>query len=151
MSEPYYSSNSVGLPTGVILVVRHAERYGAIKAIDQAHQDRGGFIRYVWWYQPDGSGSFINPNAHTGYGDTRDYVPAVGERGELSGKVMPRLYVGPIELQWSMSDDGYGFGYFGPPERTTEEAQQYEMSITDETDISKVRTEALEFVRGQSA
>src|SRR3712207_5650116 len=57
----FYSGNSVRLPTGRILVVRYAGKYGAIQAIDQASEERGGFIRYAWWYQPDGSGSFISP------------------------------------------------------------------------------------------
>jgi hypothetical protein len=134
--------NSVTLPTGRILVVRYAGKYGAIKAIDQASEKRGGFIRYAWWYQPDGSGSFISSTAETGYGETRDYVPTNGEPGIGTIRHTPSLEIGPIELEWSMASDGYGYVYNGPPGHHSEE---YELGLTNDTDISRVDGARLDF------
>ncbi len=146
--RPYYSGNAVGLPTGFILVVRHQGKYGAVKAIDQASADRGGFIRYAWWYQPDGSGSFINLNTQTGYGETHDHVPGVPETQPPPPSWWPELEIGPIKLEWSLSWDGYGYVYFGTHNSNHEE---YELAITDKVDISKVEASRLEFFRYQES
>jgi hypothetical protein len=139
--------NSVTLPTGRILVVRYDGKYGAIKAIDQASEKRGGFIRYAWWYQPDGSGSFISSTAETGYGETRDYAPRDGGPDIGTIRQTPSLEIGPVELEWSMASDGYGYVYYGPPGNHSEE---YELALTNETDISRVDGAHLDFLQWAS-
>jgi hypothetical protein len=68
----------------------------------------------------------------------------VGESGISSIHQTPRLEIGPIELEWSMASDGYGYVYFGPPGARSEE---YELALTDETDISRVDGTRLDFLQ----
>lgn len=136
LDEIYYSGNAVGLPDGNILVVRHSGRYGAVKALQQTGTDRGASIRYQWWYQPNGSGSFSDTSVQSGYGETREDYPGPS----------PQLEVGPIELEWSVSGEGYGYVYFGPPGR---HSQEYELALTYEADITRIRGTQLNFFRRQ--
>ena len=130
----HVGKNAVELPTGFILVVRHAGYYGAVKAVEQSSSKRGAFIRYVWWYQPDGSGSFINANVQRGFGETTENGPYP--------RPTPMLEIGPIRLEWSVSAEGSGWVYFGP---SSTPSPDYELVVTNEVDISKVNGEHLRF------
>ncbi len=127
---------SLHLRTGRIIAVRYEEKYGAFQAVDQSTKERGAFIRYIWWYQPDGSGSFINESAQTGYAESR----------ELSPGPSTKLEVGPIELGWSASGDGVGWVYYRHPDRHD---IIYELAETDEVDITKVDASKLKFSSGK--
>lgn len=132
------SGNAVLLPTGLILLVRHEGRYGAVQAIDQASQRRGAFIRYIWWYQPDGSGSFINENAQSGFASTREEGGRAADpppQLEIGPGRPTRLTIGPIELEWSVASDGSGWVYYGPSSTPTE---GYELCVTDCIDIASI-------------
>jgi hypothetical protein len=128
--QPRIGNNAIGLPTGLILLVRHNGKYGAVQAIDQSSQNRGSFIRYAWWYQPDGSGSFTKGNVEFGFGETSEGRPGV----------TPRLQIGPIQLEWSIGGEGSGWVYFGPK---VTPSPDYELLVTNEVDISMVNAEGL--------
>ncbi len=128
-----HGKNAVGLPTGPILLVKHQDRYGAVKAIDQASDKRGKFVRYVWWYQPDADAAdFLSAVTKTGIGETKEDYPGP----------LPQLKIGPIELEWSMGGDGQGWVYYGPSSTRSEE---YELALTNEVDITRVRVDRYEF------
>ena len=127
------SGNGVSLPTGEILIVKLEGKYGAVKAADQASSERGSFIRYIWWYQPDGSGVFVGPTTQTGYSETR----------EVRGRPSPQLEVGPIRLQWSVGGDGIGWVYFGPG---TSPSPGYQLGLTNEIDIARVDAAKVELL-----
>jgi hypothetical protein len=74
----------VGFPTGLILVVKHNNYYGAVLAVEQASMERGACIRYIWWYQPDGSRHFVGPGTQTGYGEAREDHSRPGPSPRLS-------------------------------------------------------------------
>jgi len=121
--EPVDSTNGFGLPTGPILLVRQDGKVGALKAIDQASDRRGKFIRYAWWFIPDGSTDFSSPDTEFGFGETGEHV-----------STNPQLTIGPISVTWSMGGDGLGWVYYG----TTSGSPDYELAITQEADISRV-------------
>jgi hypothetical protein len=123
--QPARSTNGVQLLTGLILVVKHNGCYGAVQAVDQAGDKRGKFIRYFWWFQPDGSGVFTTPGVQSGYAETREGIPGVS----------PRLQIGPIALEWSMGGDGSGWVYFGP---SSSPSRGYQLLVTSEIDISRI-------------
>lgn len=129
--HPPLGKKAMRLLTGQILLIRHLGKYAAVQAIDQASGDRGGFVRYAWWYQPDGTGIFTNSSAVTGFGET----------GEGKGNQME---IGPIKLSWSKSDDGAGWVYFGP---TVVPSPDFELAYTSETDISKVDAATFVFLK----
>lgn len=121
-----HGDNAVGLPTGPILLVKHAGRYGAIKAIDQASDKRGKFIKYAWWYQPrDDQTNFLTADTLAGVAETRE-----GIRGRS-----PQIMIGPISLEWSMGGDGFGWVYYGP---SSTPSPGYEFAMTNEVDITRV-------------
>ncbi len=66
-APPEPNQNAYALPVGLILLVKYDGKYGALQAVEQASHERGAFIRYAWWFQPDGSGSFINESAQFGF------------------------------------------------------------------------------------
>lgn len=121
-SGPALGLSALKLFTGGILLVRHQGKYGAVQAVEQASGERGSFIRYVWWYQPDGTGSFTNANTLQGFGET----------GETMGS---QLEIGPIKLSWSKCEEGSGWIYFGP---TIMPSPEYELVIAGEIDIAKI-------------
>lgn len=132
------SDNAVGLRTGFILLVRHEGRFGAVQAVDQAGRDRGAFIRYVWWYQPDGSGSFINVNAQSGFSSTHEegnHAADPPSQLQIGPGRPTNLNVGPIVLEWSMGGDGFGWVYYGPSSTPT---AGYELCLTHEVDITSI-------------
>lgn len=121
-SGPVLGMNALKIYTGQILLVRYQNKYGAVQPVEQAAGERGAFVRYVWWYQPDGSGIFTNENAQYGFGET----------GETMGS---QLEIGPLKLSWSRCDEGIGWVYFGP---TVVPSPEYELVIANEVDISKI-------------
>ncbi|HWI55490.1 MAG TPA: hypothetical protein VNT57_07340, partial [Desulfobacteria bacterium] len=129
--QPPHGKKAMRLLTGQILLIRHLGKYAAVQAIDQASADRGGYVRYVWWYQPDGTGTFTKPETMTGFGET----------GEGKGN---QLEIGPLKLSWSKSDDGTGWVYFGP---TIVPSPEFELAYTSETDISKIDASAYVFLK----
>lgn len=129
---PHQGTNAISLPTGLILVVRHADRYGALLPVDQASDKRGSFIRYIWWYQADGSANLLSSTAQTGYGEARESYPGIP----------PQLRIGPVALEWSIGDDGYGWVYYGP---TSKPSPDYEFALSSSHDISKVDAAGLPF------
>jgi hypothetical protein len=126
--HPEYFGNSVSLLNGYILVVRYSGMYGALQAVEQwgygyGLTNRRPFIRYAWWYQPDGSGTFASPDTERGFGATEGVL--TGEQVEAGlGRMLaphlkldswPTLKIGPIHLEWATaSRDGEGLVYFGP-------------------------------------
>ena len=133
----YHHGNAVLLPTGPILVVRHDGKYGAIRALRQTPPDEGKSIRYMWWFQPDGSSSFTNSTTQTGYNEVHEY----------HSSPTPILHIGSIELEWSGLDENFGYVYFGS---SSSPSSEYELGSTSETDISKVDASRLEFWRPRS-
>lgn len=129
--HPPLGKKAMRLLTGQILLIRHLGKFAAVQAIDQASGDRGGFIRYVWWYQPDGTGVFTNSSTVTGFGET----------GEGKGN---QLEIGPFKLSWSKSDDGAGWVYFGP---TVVPSPDFELAYTSEADISKIDAATYVFLK----
>lgn len=129
---PHQGTNGISLPTGMILFVRHQRKYGAVLAVDQASSSRGSFIRYVWWYQPDGTGNLVNANAQTGFAETREAYPGPS----------PRLHIGPIVLEWSVGGDGVGWVYYGP---SSSPSPDYEFALSRIHDISKIDASTLPF------
>jgi hypothetical protein len=147
-----YSGNSVSLLRGYILVVRHAGKYGAMQAVEQrtyAPNERP-FIRYAWWYQPDGSGNFSSPGTQRGFDETSEPFTLEETQPEAQRHRRPRvvqwpnLQIGPINLEWSTARDGKGYVYFGPHGNHSDE---YELAISNELDITKVDGSRLEFFR----
>jgi photosystem II stability/assembly factor-like uncharacterized protein len=130
---------SLPLFTGEILLVRHEGKYGAVRAIEQTSKGRGGCIRYEWWYQPDGSGSFVNKNALTGIAEAREVYPAPGLF------LAPFLQVGPIVLGWWVGGEGQGWVPFRHPDRLN---IVYGLVITKKTDIKSVDAK-VEFQRAE--
>lgn len=120
--KPPLGKNALKATTGQIVLVRHMGKYAAILPIDQASEERGSFIRYFWWYQPDGTGILTNSNALTGFGET----------GEGKGN---QITAGPLKLGWSKSKDGLGWIYFGP---TVVPSPDYELAYTSQSDVSKI-------------
>lgn len=129
--QPPHGKKAMRLLTGQILLIRHLGKYAAVQAIDQASAERGGFIRYVWWYQPNGTGLFTSPETMTGFGET----------GEGKGN---QLQIGPLKLSWSKSEDGTGWVYFGP---TIVPSPEFEMAYTAETDIAKIDASTFIFLK----
>lgn len=129
---PVFHKNSVGLPTGPILLVKHADRYGALQALEQAKSDRGAFIRYAWWYQPDGETTFLNERTQFGHGDA----------GEKRPGSPPMLRIGPITLEWSVGGEGHGWVYYGP---SSSPSPDYELAITNHVSISAVDAQSAQF------
>ena len=130
-TQPIVLENAVGLRTGSILVVRKDGKYGAIQAIDQSSNTRGSFIKYAWWYQPDGSGQFLSPSTLSGFGEAKECYPGPG----------PLLRVGPIDIKWSIGGDGQGWVYFHGPFSSTSCA----LAPTHQVDISKINAAELKF------
>ena len=118
--------------TGPIVVMRRQGKYAAVQAIDQASQARGAFIKYAWWYNPDGGSRFTSANVLHGF--------AIA--GEQDPHRPPTLEIGPLRVPWSIGGDGQGWLYFHrgaiPPDGC-------ELSLTDEIDISKVDGSKLQF------
>jgi hypothetical protein len=150
--QPQYSGNSVSLLNGYILVVRYAGMYGALQAVEQwGHApNRPPFIRYAWWYQPDGSGTFASPDTERGFGATEEpftleQLDASMQQGRaLRADRQPTLQIGPIRLEWSIAGDGMGYVYFGPYGNHSDE---YELAVTNEVDITRVDGSRLNFFR----
>jgi hypothetical protein len=117
---------SVVIPTGPILIVRHQGKYGAVQATEQVVGQDGNSVHYVWWYQPDGSGSFTNENTWTGIGEDREHP---------EGGPDTVLQIGPFTLQWSAYKDGYGYVYYHHPNHRD---IVYDLIVTRKKDISNV-------------
>ena len=130
-TQPTVSENAVGLLTGTILVIRKDGKYGAVQAIDQSSDKRGSFIKYAWWYQPDGSGQFLSSSTLSGFGEARESYPGPG----------PLLKVGPIDIEWSIGGDGQGWVYFHGPFSSA----GCELAPTGQVDITKIHADALTF------
>jgi hypothetical protein len=99
---------------------------------DSVARQKGSFIRYIWWYQPDGSGSFTNKNALTGSGEAREEPGAY-----------PALKVGPLLVGWSIGAANQGYVYFRHPDTAD---FVYGLVLTKKTDIRSVDAK-LEFLR----
>ncbi|MGI8544313.1 MAG: hypothetical protein ACR2MD_12685 [Aridibacter sp.] len=121
--KPQISQNAILLNNGMILLVKHKGKYGAIQAIDQSSSSRGSFIRYSWWYQPNNSNNFINENTQHGFGKTSETTS------------YHKVKIGPIELAWSISGEGRSWIYFTPDNFPSVE---YELAITNHFDIGSI-------------
>jgi len=137
--QPPITNNAVGLRTGTILVIRQEGRYGAVQAIDQASDKRGAFIRYAWWFQPDGSAQFTSSTTQTGVAETRESYPGPA----------PHLQVGPIQLEWSMGGDGFGWVYYHGT--LSKSAGLCALAPTNENDITKIDGAQLRFYMAGNA
>jgi hypothetical protein len=137
-----HTTNALLLTDGAILVARNGNEFGAVKALRQTIPDealglgeRPG-IDYEWWFQGDGSGSFLRQNVGHGFGRAE-------ERGE--GYAVPQIEIGPMRLEWSMCRRGAGWVYFngfpgGPDE--------YELAQTNLAHIEDIDVRRLTFMRG---
>lgn len=128
--RPRVTENAVMLPTGMILVVRHAGKYGAIQAVEQSNAGPRPFVRYAWWYQADGRGVFNGAGVQRGFGEVEEVRPGPS----------PALRLGPLQLEWSAG----GWVYFGPPDHHSIE---YELAVADTIDINKLNAGSLQFAR----
>jgi hypothetical protein len=131
----YTDKHAIGLPTGLILLVKHQGKYGAVQAIEQTSSQNGGFIRYSWWYQPDGTESFTNPNVQRGF----NIAYAEPPEPELEW----RIVIGPIKLLWSTCNDSHGWVYFGPLLPPSPTCLEYELLVTKEINIRKINIAGL--------
>ena len=120
------SQRSVALHTGQILLVRYEGKYAAIQALEQTSRERGAMIKYRWWYQPDGTGSFVNQNVLAGTDEAREIYPEPGKM------MAPQLNVGPIVLGWTVGGEGQGWIYSRHPDILN---IVYELVSTEKTDI----------------
>lgn len=118
------AANAVRLPTGLILLVRYNGKYGALQAVDQSSKERGSFIKYAWWYQPDDLMNFITGSPQFGFGETAEGI--VGQP--------PILKIGPINLSWSICSESSGWVYFGQGPTSAD----YELLVTNEISITSV-------------
>lgn len=134
-TPPQIAGNALGLPTGLILIVRKDGRYGAVQVVDQQSRGLGEFVRYAWWFQPDGSsGIFTNENVQAGFKEARrSAMPGPGPAVVMRPDAF--LEVGDIRLLWSAGGQGFGWVYYGP---SSNPSPDYELAVTDAIDISKV-------------
>jgi hypothetical protein len=127
-----HTGNALGLPTGFILLIKQGDKYGALKAIDQSTSNRGSFIKYYWWYQPNGTGKFTIPSVQFGYDE--------GSEGKTGSDF---LEIGPIKLEWSAGPEGQVWVYFGSSARPSDEI---ELVVTTEIDISRIDAKNFKFL-----
>ena len=128
--QPASSYNGIMLPTGLILLVRHKGRYGALQAVDQTAEKRGEFIKYAWWYQPDNSVDLLTGNSQSGFGEAF-FGQAIARHPSSS----PMLKIGSINIFWTTGGEGAGWVYFGP---NIQPSPDYELLLTNEIDITKI-------------
>ena len=132
--EYVHSGNALRLPTGFILLIKCNGKFGALKAIDQSFKrGRGAFIKYYWWYQPNGSGIFTTAEVKSGY----DYADESGKKSYL-------LNIGPIALHWSSAGEGLGWVYF---KNENDSGAEIELVVSDEIDITKINAGSYEFLK----
>jgi len=131
---PSFGQNAVGLPCGLILLVRSQAKYGALLAVEQSHANRGAHIRYVWWYQPDGSTNLLAPNVEVGFGEASEKFPGPS----------PMLRIGPIALEWSIGGEGQGWVYYG---MSSASEVDVELAVTNAIDISTLDVQHQNFRR----
>lgn len=151
--QQHREGNGLLLPTGVILLVRYNGRYGAVQAVDQRYQSlREEYIRYAWWYQPDGTGIFTSPTTEAGFGEVRFGYQEREEQPNIwnvtQGPEGQWLHIGPIRLMWSAGGNGQGWVYFG---ESSNASPEYELLITNEIDITRIdaTTHTNKFLRPQ--
>jgi hypothetical protein len=130
--EFIHAGNALGLPTGFIMLIKQDDKYGALKAIDQSSRNRGSFIKYYWWYQPDGTGKFTSSSVQFGYEE--------GSEGKTGSDF---LEIGPIKLEWSAGSEGQGWVYFG----STRPSEEIELVVTTEIDISRIDAKDFNFLK----
>lgn len=141
IGHPPRGDNAVGIQTGLIFLIRAGGKYAAVQAVEHRvvsspskpggawTSEPGGsrnFVRYVWWYQPDGSGILSNENAEFGSG--------IAHEGDYLLRT-PYLRIGPLELQWSAGGTHSGWVYF---RRSGEPGEEYEFAHTREIDIANI-------------
>lgn len=134
-TPPEVSGNALGVPTGLILIVRKDGKYGAVQVVDRQSKGRDEFVRYAWWFQPDGSSIFTNERADAGFKEARrNALPGSG-MAVVMRVTDALLEVGPIRLMWSSGGQGFTWVYYGP---SSNPSPDYELAVTDAIDISKV-------------
>ncbi len=120
------SGNAIRIPQNKILLIRHDNKYGALKVIKSGDD----FAEYEWYYQNDGTGVFISSTAMRGKGKVFEKYRAV-EKTPTSQQVIDKgseLFIkfGEFKLEWSSGN----WIYF-PDELT-------EMALTDKEDIRNI-------------
>jgi FtsZ-binding cell division protein ZapB len=131
---PTFGKNAIGLPCGLILLVRSQGKYGAILAVEQSHANRGSRLRYVSWYQSDGSSDLLAPNVIVSFAETSEKRPGPS----------PMINVGPICLEWSVGGEGQGWVYYGYSGRTN---LDIELAMTNSIDLSTIDLDRAGFRR----
>lgn len=97
------SNNAIQVQRGDFFLIKKGNDYAAVKLTQKISKGDGGY-KYVWYWQNDGSGSFVNKNATKGKGEIFEkYLrtqksSAVKDNGGI-------LYIKckNIKVQWSLS------------------------------------------------
>ncbi len=93
--------SEICMPTGVFLLVRREQAYGAIRftAFQQGNTGGTGSATYEAYYQDDGSGSFVKPNAERYAGRlVQKPLAGIGRLAFARGNF--KLRVGRFKFEW---------------------------------------------------
>jgi hypothetical protein len=138
----WITDQAVLLPVGYIVLVRrpaYPPVLAAFRAEEQEVVGRGQyqkpFVRYSWWYQPDGDRTFRNAQTRTGYGESEELYPTAG----------PFIAVGQFLIAWSTGGTGRAWYYYHLP--WTNVSSIYEFGLTCAVDVRKVDYGAVVWVR----
>jgi hypothetical protein len=146
-TDRWISEHAVRIPTGYITFVRWRHDTVAVGVFRADEQDYGGtgrfehlFIRYVWWFQPNGDRTFRTRATRSGYGETEETSPTTGHV----------LQLGPMSVQWSGAGRGFGWVYFTPPWGSAR-PPIYEIGLTCAVDLHRVDWHAIQWVNAGMA
>jgi len=109
------------VPDGCIVLVREGSRRGAFILTNQHTTPETTDVH--WYARTDAGGSFVPP----------DPSIATGKSVGVAKVSFPGFTV-----DWSIAEDGKGWVYFSVLPTDTKSAPQYEMCVTDETDIARI-------------
>ncbi len=97
----------IRIPVGQFFLIRRGRTCGAVKWTKPVRKGNGGYS-YEWFYQSDGSGSFINPAATSGKGEVftdlrgRRYWPDETELFSDEGR--DYLQCGELCVKWALGN-----------------------------------------------
>jgi hypothetical protein len=144
-SDRWISEQGVRIPTGYITLVRWLHDTVAVGVFRPDEQEYGAngrfehvFIRYVWWFQPNGDRTFRNRATRSGYGETEETYPTTGHV----------LQLGPMSVQWSGGNPGFGWVYFKLPWGPARPI--YEFGLTCAVDLHRVDWNAIRWVNANT-
>lgn len=98
------SNNAIEAQRGKFFLIKKGTDYAAVKLTEQIAKGDGGY-NYVWYWQNDGSGSFINKNAIKGKGEVFEKYSRTQKNGstvvENIGGIL-HIKCENIKVQWSL-------------------------------------------------